>query len=176
MNKTFFRHISILAVFSLVSIFSANAANVSVMIIESGFDQESSSSSVNLPHLAGIWESGMMDILFEAGHIVSNAESMTITRNAEEDIPEEVRSSIDAAILGGADYFIMVFLHYEPLSDSHHDARPVQVMLELLSLRPSTVLFKEKIAKPNKTNQRDEFANAQKAARIVIPYIGKGKV
>ncbi|GMO35973.1 MAG: hypothetical protein Ta2B_16100 [Termitinemataceae bacterium] len=149
---------------SLLSVVSANAANVTVMVIETGLSVDQKVS------LAEIWESGIMAVLFDAGHIVTNAQSIKIVRNIDEDIPEEVETNIKGAFDGGSDYFLMALLNYNESNDDKN-TKPVQITLKLIIL-PNKILYQENMPKPVAATQRDEFINAQKAARIIMPYIG----
>jgi hypothetical protein len=50
--------------------------------------------------------------------------------------------------------------------------KPIQISLKVIGLPSNEILYNEVISKPVALNQRDEYANAQKAARIIMPYIG----
>jgi hypothetical protein len=84
-----------------------SAATVSFLVVETGLYEES-----ERPQSSILWENGMMDVFFDAGHIVSNAPIMRIPEKTAEKLPEPVRVEFDQARNGGADYFIVVLLEY----------------------------------------------------------------
>ncbi|GMO54233.1 MAG: hypothetical protein Ta2G_13100 [Termitinemataceae bacterium] len=165
-RKAVYKPCFLLFNFMFFSAFPAFSANVSVIIVETCLSDE------HVDSLSSVWESGIMDVLFESGHIVSNAQSIKIQRNAEEDIPEEVRASIEEAEAGGSEYFIMAVLKYVENNNRDVVNKPIQVTLKVISLITHKIIYKEIISKPVSSTQRDEFANAQKAAHIIMPYIG----
>ena len=55
--------------------------------------------------LCGLWESGLMDVFFEAGHIVSNAPALRLDRKPAEAFPEAARPELNEAIAGGGGVF-----------------------------------------------------------------------
>ncbi|GMO42847.1 MAG: hypothetical protein Ta2B_23180 [Termitinemataceae bacterium] len=151
--------------FLTIPVFPIEAADVSVIVIETGLSQDNASS------LAGIWESGIMDVLFEAGHIVTNAQSIKIIVYPVDAVPQEVRTSISEALEGGAQYFIIAVLNYNQNIEGK-ELQPIQVTLEVINLSNNKSLYKQVMSKPAAINPRDEFSYAQKAARIIMPYIG----
>jgi uncharacterized protein (DUF111 family) len=137
---------------------------VSIIIIETGPTKNTFSGVTDL------WESGIMDVLFEAGHIVSNSPAIYISKIGNEDPPAEVAQAFKDAGSGGVDYFIIAQLYYskteEPVSP-----KPEQIALKLYKLRPLNVLYSTEYTNDSNTPVIEEFSNAKKAARILIPYI-----
>ncbi|GHV84222.1 hypothetical protein AGMMS50212_15620 [Spirochaetia bacterium] len=153
----------LLTVFSFANLYPVT---ISVMVVETGLDEKPQNELVN------IWETGMMDALFDAGHIVSNAQSVLIERVPDEDIPEEISGYVSEAEDGGFDYFVVAFLEYKKEKD-FVKARPEKITLKLLSFSNNRIIFDEKMAKPVKFTPSDEYDNAKKAAKIIMPYLGK---
>ncbi|GHU41635.1 hypothetical protein FACS1894190_09980 [Spirochaetia bacterium] len=144
------------------------AASVSVLVVETGLNE----SSVN--GLADIWESGIMDVLFNAGHIVCNSTPLYIPEIADEEIPSKLYLSLEEAEEGGVEYFLIAMLNYGNRNEVKN-ARPDQITLKLFNVTYKNILYTQNIDKPETRTYRDEFSNAQKAARIIMPYLG-GKV
>jgi hypothetical protein len=89
------------------SLGALSAATVSFLVVETGLAEESVRPQSSL-----LWENGLMDVFFDAGHIVSNAPIMRIPGKTTEKLPDPVRNELDQARNGGADYFIVVLLEY----------------------------------------------------------------
>ncbi|MDR2143582.1 MAG: hypothetical protein LBP29_04345 [Treponema sp.] len=91
------------------SLGALSAATVSFLVVETGLAEESARPQSSL-----LWENGLMDVFFDAGHIVSNAPIMRIPEKTAEKLPDPARIEFDQARNGGADYFIMILLEYPP--------------------------------------------------------------
>jgi hypothetical protein len=169
MNKVFTGSVCLnLLVFSF-SALPANAANVSMIIIDTGLDGKKESS------LAGIWESGIMDVLFDSGYVVSNAQSIQIDKDLDENVLNEIRLNMEEASDNGADYFLSVTLHYTSTNkgiNNTKDFKLNQVTLKLFELKTNEMIYERTVEKPLALTQRDELENARKAALIIVPYIG----
>ncbi len=119
----------------------AAAATVSVQVVECGLAGEHP-----VPEASSAWEAGLMDALFDAGHIVSNA---PVLRTEDGWVLEE--EDVDLAREGGADYLLLARLEYdevatEPVVAGTEPARvsPRRVTLSLIAVSPRR-LVKEKL-------------------------------
>jgi hypothetical protein len=121
----------------VIPAFPSGAATVSIMVIETG------GTRTKVSRTATIWEAGMMSVLFEAGHIVSNAPAVRIPNADERALPTEARREFEEAANGGADYFIMILLFYK---DGFETLDPEEVSLRLYKIRPYGILYSEKYA------------------------------
>ena len=185
-KRTFARLITCAAIFLLSGV-SVNAANVSVMVIESGVRKTVS---------AAAWENGLMDVLFEAGHVVSNAQNLvlgesgagenvfwdavmapgTITvstttssaRDADELIPLEAAGDLQEAYENGMDYFLLVLLDY---ADSTH-SKPRNVTLKLFDTNPVKFITSQNYRWSSKVTSKADYYNAGRAMRVIIPFMG----
>jgi hypothetical protein len=94
---------------------------------------------------SALWETCLLDVFFEAGHVVSNSPILRLSGigaadfpgkdNPGGEFPREVRPELEDAILGGADYLVLVLLSYPPGSDPR--AKPEAVNLRIYSLKPA---------------------------------------
>ena len=84
------------------------AANVSFLVMETGLPKESASSQYS-----ALWESSLMDVFFESGHIVSNAPRIRLARAPDPgEFPPEAETDYADAIVGGMDYFLIAIVDY----------------------------------------------------------------
>jgi hypothetical protein len=99
-------------------------ANVSVLVIETGlrdgrpvFDGEAT----------GLWETGLMDVFFEEGHVVTNARAIALVKKPGKELNDEILGYITDAGDAGIDYFVLAYLDYE----TAHIGRPKPAGIEL---------------------------------------------
>jgi hypothetical protein len=157
-----FRFLLIFFSFFVVGVNSIPAATVSVLIVEVG--------STGNTDIAGIWENGMMDVLFDMGHIVSNTPAVYAAQLDEGEMPAEARRGFEDADINGVDYFIIAELIY-PKIEKTRIARPYQVELKLYKTNPYGILYNKKYTVSADTPVNDEISNAKNAARMLLPYL-----
>ena len=150
---------------------SLNAATVSVLVVETGLPPGNGCTPS-----AGLWESGFMDALFDAGHIVSNAPCMQIAAafDANADIvsrtlPREVNSDFDQARIGGADFFVLVILDYKEGTGDH----PKNVLIRVFNVASGEMLQETKIVPGVWKNTDEEFLDVKKQAGKILPRLIK---
>jgi hypothetical protein len=150
--------------FCLVPALGTNAATVSMLVIETGMPEESASEKT-AAKTAESWETGMMDVFFEAGHIVSNAPAIRLSRPSDSVIPPEAGYDFDEADRGGADYFIILQVAYNAKT-----AKPDQILLCLYKIHPRSLVYDKKYG----PDLAEYFPSAANLARTLIPYIKAG--
>jgi hypothetical protein len=89
-------------------ILKAEAAEVSLLVVETGLSQEEGNK-----HHSLAWENALLDAYFEAGHIVTNAPMMRLADKTAGDFPEEAAGILEDALEWGTDFFIIALLDYE---------------------------------------------------------------
>jgi hypothetical protein len=109
------------------------------------------------------WESGFMDALFNAGHIVSNAPIARVNPKPDGEQPEEVQTAFDAAVEGQADYFILILLDYQGFTDPGSPT-PQQISLRVFKVYPYEILLEREYAGRRNTPAGDEMIHARNAA------------
>ncbi|MDR2247843.1 MAG: hypothetical protein LBE17_14430 [Treponema sp.] len=118
---------------------------------------------------ANLWENGLMDVFFDAGHIVSNAHTLRVDGGLLRDFPDEAQGDMDAARQGGVDFFVIALLDY-PAADKTPDAavKPRQVVLKVFSVDPYQKVYEQGYSGP----PRDESAQVKNAARSILSHLG----
>jgi hypothetical protein len=106
-----------------------HAANVSVLVIESGIG-----TGVPAVRHSVMWENALMDVFFDAGHIVSNAPIMRLPHRVDDGFPGEAEKDFDDAQSGGIHFFIVAVIS--------HPA-PHNVSLRLFSTGSQQMLFEQ---------------------------------
>jgi hypothetical protein len=139
------------------------AYTVSFIVVETGPAPEGAGlESSNL------WENGLMDVFFDAGHIVSNAHTIRVDHEVLKDFPDELQGDFDEARQGGVDFFVMALLDYRAsgaLSDAATASR--QVFLKVFRVNPYQKVYEQGYSGP----VRDELARAKNAARSILPHL-----
>jgi hypothetical protein len=151
--------------FALFSVTRAGAATVLIMIIETGVNPEAASGMV------GVWEGGMMDVFFDAGHIVSNSSALRILTADGEILNGEARRNFEEAGGNGADYFIVARLDY-PIGGVNVPEKPERVSLKLYKIHPHGVLYDKEFGADFLADKT--LSSAKKAAMILAPYLRGG--
>ena len=100
------KKLCIVVIIACMGFMSLGAATVSVVVVEMGLPLENGCTPS-----ASIWENGIMDTFFEAGHIVFNAPCNQIT-SASGVLPSDVKEDFEEARNGGADFFVLVILNH----------------------------------------------------------------
>jgi hypothetical protein len=123
-----------------------SAATVNFLVVETGSPRPDSPGEGALPfESSALWEACLLDVFFEAGHIVSNSPILRLAGLRAADFPgknspggefpREVRPELEEAALGGADYLVLVFLSYPP-GAGDTKKRPEEVDMKIYSLKP----------------------------------------
>jgi hypothetical protein len=121
-------------------------ATVSFLVLETGPGGETSAARVSsaVYESSILWETCLLDVFFEAGHVVSNSPSLHFAGKSAADFPDrenpgrefprEIRPELEEAILGGVDYFVLALLSYSPLA-ADAKAKPEEVNLRIYSFK-----------------------------------------
>jgi hypothetical protein len=141
---------------------SLHGATVSVLVVETGLPAGAEHSPS-----ASIWESGIMDAFFDAGHIVFNAPVLQVPDMPNSELPPEARRDFDEARQGGADFFVMVLLSYPEDSLEH----PKEVFIRLFSVSSGKMIYQTSLTVPVWENPEEEFRNAKRNGGRIIPKL-----
>ena len=152
-----------MAALLLLLAFPASASMVSFLVVETGLSEESAASQYS-----SLWEGGLMEVFFNAGHIVSNYPVARMEKRPAKDISGSIESDFNEAAEGGADYFILGFLEYQlngltPL--------PVGISLKLYKTDTKELIFERNFPAGTGKNPNEEYQYAQNAGRIIISNI-----
>ena len=146
---------------------SLSAATVSVLVVEAGLPSGSGCTPS-----AEIWESGMMDAFFEAGHIVSNAPCYQIAafiNKVSGALPSDVGQDFDQARLGGVDFFVLILLNYHD-GDS---GLPKDVFIRVFRVSSGDLLYETSLNARVWGSKDEEFLDAKRNAGKVVPQLAK---
>lgn len=143
----------------------AEAAMISVLVIETGLPQEG-----NKNQHSERWESNILDVFFDAGHIVSNAPILRLDArldaNPQGEIQNIASADINEARDTGSDYFIVAHLDYTPASQS-----PGKILLVLYSTTPIKKIADKQFAGKTYKSLKDEDDDLKKIIRELVPYL-----
>ncbi|MDR0403036.1 MAG: hypothetical protein LBH35_05535 [Treponema sp.] len=159
------------------------AATVSLLVVETGLSGES-----GRPQSSLLWENGLFDVFFDAGHIVSNAPIMRLPEKTTEKLPGEVRTELDQAKNGGADYFIVILLEYPgaPAIEetpvpagtpaltgelSVFGGKPEKVYMRIFSVADETLVYEASCAGNTRLDVNEELLEVKKNAAKLIPQL-----
>ncbi|MDR2477497.1 MAG: hypothetical protein LBD18_06910 [Treponema sp.] len=154
-----------LILFCFFTAFPLSAATVSVLVIETGLPRESPASQYS-----SLWESGILDVFFEAGHIVSNAPLLRLPGKPSAALPSEAEGEMDAALDGGMDYFILALLDY-PVSQGREILQPRNVSLRLFKTKPKTMICEREYTDNIPRSMKEIYENLKKTVQGLIPYL-----
>lgn len=135
-----------------------HAANVSFLVIETGLPEETEKNQQS-----GLWESALLDVFFEAGHIVSNAPIMRLDAKLNGELPDAAEAEMELAVEGGAEFFIVALLNFKTNSGSSGEW-PREISLMLYKTEPHKKIYEQKITGRNYRNTRELFDNLKKIA------------
>jgi hypothetical protein len=136
--------------FFAVLAWPASPATLSFLVLETGPDGGTAAEvppvSSSVYESSNVWETCLLDVFFEAGHVVSNSPSLRLAgksaadfpgkQNPGKEFPREIRSELEDAVLGGADYFILALLSYPPRT-ADTKTKPEEVSLRIYSFDKS---------------------------------------
>ncbi|MDR2071445.1 MAG: hypothetical protein LBP81_08555 [Treponema sp.] len=139
------------------------AYTVSFVMIETGPAQNGAA-----PESASLWENGLMDVFFNAGHIVSNAHTLRVDREILNDFPDELQGDLDEARQGEVDFFVIVLLDYRSSGEaSGRLTKPRQILLRVFRVTPYQKVYEQVYSGP----VRDELAQAKSAAISILSHL-----
>jgi hypothetical protein len=146
----------------------AHGATVSCMVIETGIRSE-------IPTAASsrIWEDALLEAFFETGHIVSNAPILRVAEKPRKNLPDEARTSLEEALEGGAEFFVVAVLEYRhPDRTGPEQMRPHSISLRLFKTAPCRFLYAEEYALADiPAAEKDEPGSARSLARGLVDHL-----
>jgi len=144
-----------LAVMLLLLAFPASAFMVSFLVVETGLNEE----AAHMP-TTDLWEGGLMDAFFDAGHIVTNSPAARMDKRPAQDLSGFVEEDYKEAVSGGAEYFILGFLEYQ-----NREGRPIPVRmaLKLYDTDTKKLIFEQNFPAGSGKDNSEEYKIAQNA-------------
>jgi hypothetical protein len=152
-------------VFGTLFMLPLEAATVSFLVIEAGLPEEAGPSQYS-----GLWESGLLDVFFEAGHIVSNAPILRLEKMPGELFPGEALEDLHEAVEGGMDFFIIALLDYGSPRDADL-RRPEKIFLRLFSAVSQKLIYEQLYTDKTSRTPGEEFSSLKQAAWGLVPHL-----
>jgi hypothetical protein len=121
-------------------------------------------------------------VFFDTGHVVSNSPILRISEKPQKNLPDEARVSLNEALEGGAEFFILAVLDYQNQPRSGNAVlKPRNISLRLFKTDPCRFLvsqeyspeavFSESVLREGRITEKDELVNAMGAARGIASHI-----
>lgn len=148
-----------------VTVLPLPAATVSFLVIETGLPRETE----NNIH-SSLWESGLFDVFFDAGHIVSNAPIKRLDAAPRKSFPDEARADLNEAADGGAEYFIIALLDY-PQAAANETPKPRNISIRVFRISPHKLLHEQRFSDKASANIDEEMTVIKQSVRGLVPYL-----
>ena len=158
-----FKRLASFAFMLLVLSFPAFATMVSFLVVETGIGEEIASSQYS-----SLWEGALMDVFFDAGHIVTNHPVARMQEKPGLELPDIIKIDFYEALEGGAEYFLLGYLEYK---NSEEIAVPVQITLKLYKLESRELIYERIFPAGNGNNLNEDYQLAQRAGQTIISRI-----
>jgi hypothetical protein len=130
------------------------AATVSCLVIETGLPSGSPKNQYSI-----LWENNLMEVLFDKGHIVSNARMIRLEKKPAERFPGEAERDYEEARENGMDYFVIAIIEQR------------NVCLRLFSTR-SQELIKEQVYSDSKpASAKEENESIKRAINLIASQL-----
>ena len=141
--------LTVLLLFFLISL-PLNAANLSFLIIESGLPDRSKTSPYSI-----MLENELFDMLFEMGHIVSNAPILQLDIKPDEVFPSEAERDFELAKEGGMEYFIIGLVDHSSFTNN--------VLLRMFNINSRKMLGEISFSGRQANSPRETSENIKKS-------------
>ncbi|MDR2258795.1 MAG: hypothetical protein LBE14_06565 [Treponema sp.] len=149
----------------VITVLPLPAATVSFLVIETGLPSEMENNVYS-----SLWESGLFDVFFEAGHIVSNAPIKRLDKKPQKPFPDEVRKDLNEAADGGAEYFILALLDY-PQAAANETPKPRNISLRIFKVSPYKLLYEQRYSDKASADIDEEFVTIKQSIRGLVPHL-----
>ena len=159
------KRLGCMAILFFLLVFSVSASMVSVLLIETGIGEDVSSGQYT-----SLWEGGLMEAFFDAGHIITNSPIARMERKPDRDFTGSTAGEYADAVNGGVEFLILGYLEYEVRGQR---AVPVSVTLKLYSCGSQSLIHEQRFPAGTGTTLDDEYQMAIDAGRAMIPHLSK---
>jgi len=147
-----------MAVLLLLLVFPASASTVSFLVVQTGLGEKTT-------QYGSLWEGGLMDVFFDAGHIVTNYPIARMEKRPAEDLSGPIELDFNEARAGGADYFILGFLEFKDSSV------PNAMIVKIYSTNTEKLVFERSFPAGTGRNMGEEYQIAKNVGQIVVSNI-----
>jgi len=147
------------AVLLLLLVFPVSASTVSFLVVETGLNDEAKNQ------YGSLWEGGLMEVFFDAGHIVTNYPIARMGKKPADDLSGPIELDFNEARVGGADYFILGFLEFKDSSV------PSAIDIKIYSTNTEKLVFEHNFPAGTGRNLGEEYQIAKNTGRIIVSNI-----
>jgi hypothetical protein len=151
-----------LVFFVFFTVFSVEASMVSFFVIETGLPKEGERNQHSL-----YWENALLDVFFDAGHIVCNAPILRLETKPSDDILRASAFDMEEARNGGVDFVILAQLDF--LSGSL--APPDEVSFFIYSIMGREKIYERRFTGKNYKSARDEIDDLKILAGELVLHL-----
>ena len=155
------RRIAIALILGLFIGFNAWAGMVSFYVIETGLSENEEKKQHS-----ELWENALLDIFFDAGHIVTNGLILRLEKKPSGDILEFV--DMQEARDFGIEFVLIAQLDY--VSDSRS---PGEISFFIYNTGSREKIMERKITPRSIRTARDEYDDIKSFVRGLVPYLGE---
>jgi hypothetical protein len=163
----------ILASFLIIGASPLFCANISILVIEAGMHD---GKPLRGGEMTTLWENGIMDVFFESGHVVTNAQSFALKEKTAGELPGTIQRYISDAEDAGVDYFILACITYEKADDANpavESAKPAGIEFSLFHIRPRKRIWLEHIDFGGKAYfGAEQHIRVRRTARSLLVHLG----
>jgi len=150
-----------IAVLFLLLVFPASASMVSFLVVETGLSEEANTQ------YGSIWEGGLMEVFFDAGHIVTNCPIARIEKRPENDISGPIGNDFFEAAVNGAEYFILCYLEFQNKSRSVPNA----MVIRIYNVNAEKLIYERSFPAGTGRSLGDEYQTALNTGRTIVSNI-----
>ena len=143
-------------------------AAVSFLVLETGLEEGQGAS-----RYSSLYESGLLDVFFDAGHIVSNAPILRLSRVPGQTFPEEAMDDLEEAIEGGMEYFVLAQLDYA-VPPGETIEKPRSIFLRIFRVKPYKLIYEQRYDGKALPTMDDEFLEVRKRAVELVRHLNDG--
>jgi hypothetical protein len=156
-----FKRLGIIAALFTVFSFQASASIVSFLIVETGLRSGSPDTQYT-----SLWEGGLMNAFFDAGHIVTNSPITRMETRPDRDLSGTVEVDFRDAVRGGAEFFILGFLEYQA-----GNAVPSGITLKIYKTGSQQIVYEQRFQAGAGKSLSEEYQIAQNAGRAIASHL-----
>jgi len=147
--------------FVFFAVFGVEASMISFVIIETGLPQEGERNQHSM-----IMENALLDVFFDAGHIVSNAPMLRYeTKPSGDFLQSSAYSMEEDALNAGVDYIVLAHLDYS------NSQTPGEISFFIYRIRGRVKVLERQISGKTYRSARDEIDDLKIIVRELVPYL-----
>ena len=158
-----FKRLGIIMVLFAVLTFPLSASVVSFLLVETGLREGGPETQYT-----SLWEGGLMNAFFDAGHVVTNSPITRMERKPDRDLSGIVEADFRDAAAGGAEFFILGFIQYQI-----QDGKPLpsEIVLKIYRTGSQQIVYEQRFRAGTGKTLNEEYQIAQNTGRIIVSHL-----